>query len=142
MTEPRHGNYREHVSYSQAHLRLKVNRGRADQYECTSCSGPAREWAYMGGDPGELREPGDTRWYSLDQSRYSPMCVPCHRRHDRARADGRSISVCPRGHEWNVENTGVRKKRGPGVGLRFCRACHRENSRNRSSRTRTQGVRP
>jgi hypothetical protein len=115
------------VTYSQAHLRLKTDRGRADNYSCVRCQGQAQEWAYMGGCPNELI--GLEKKYSLDQSRYDPMCVPCHRRHDRALADGRSTNVCPRGHEWNTANTGLRKKRGPGVGLRFCKACHRENSR-------------
>lgn len=131
--------YEEVVSYSQAHLRLKTDRGRADQYECVTCGGNAREWAYMGGCPNELRDRVG-KPYSLDQSKYEPMCVSCHRRHDRALADGRSVNECPRGHEWNEENTGVRRKRGPGVGLRFCRACHRENSRNRDRRREARNV--
>lgn len=124
--------YRENVSYSQAHLRLKKDRGRPDGFACSQCGDRAREWAYMGGDPEELSEHG--RRYSLDQSRYSPLCVSCHRRHDRALADGRSTDVCPRGHVWTPENTGVRIKRSRSVGLRFCKACHRENSREYRSR--------
>jgi hypothetical protein len=124
---PVRGDYRQAVSYAQAHLRLKVDRGRPISYACINCGDRAREWAYMGGDPDELVEGG--RRYSLDQDRYRPMCFTCHRRHDRALADGRPVDVCPRGHVWDAENTGVRRKRTPGTGLRFCRACHRENSR-------------
>ena len=122
---PRRRQYREIVSYSQAHLRLKTDRGRPDERRCR-CGDIAREWAYMGGDPDELEEDGRT--YSTDQSLYEPMCFPCHRRHDQTRADGRSVDVCPRGHLW-AENEGVRVKRAPNTGLRFCRACNRENAR-------------
>lgn len=117
--------YRPVVGYDQAHLRIKKDRGRPSWYACVSCGQQAEEWAYMGGCPNELIE--EHKRYSLDQSRYKPMCIVCHRRHDRAAADGRSSDVCPRGHSW-AENTGVRVKRAPGVGLRFCKACHRENA--------------
>lgn len=125
---PARHSYLPLVSYSQAHLRLKTDRGRADGHACIQCGHQAFDWAYMGGCPNELVD-DRARTYSLDQLRYSPMCKPCHLRHDRALADGRSVEVCPRGHEWTVENTGLRKKRSSGVGLRFCKACHRENSR-------------
>lgn len=115
------------VTYSQAHLRLKTDRGRASNYSCIRCQEQAQEWAYMGGCPKELT--GLDKKYSLDQSRYQPMCVPCHRRHDRALADGRSMNVCPKGHEWNAENTGIRIKRAATTGLRFCKACNREHAR-------------
>lgn len=116
--------YRPIVGYEQAHLRLKNDRGRASEYSCTSCGQQAREWAYMGGCPNEITDGRSV--YSLDQSRYEPMCIVCHRRHDRAASDGRPVEVCPRGHSW-ADNTGIRKKRSHGVGLRFCKACHREN---------------
>lgn len=118
--------YRPVASYAQAHLRLKTDRGRPLERACVQCGDPAREWAYMGGDPDELTERG--RAYSLDQSLYAPMCTPCHRRHDRALADGRSIDVCPRGHLWS-ENEGIRVKRTGSTGLRFCRACNNEGAR-------------
>lgn len=123
---PVHGNTRAVVSYSQAHLRLKRDLGRPSEYACTQCGDPAREWAYMGGAADERTEDGLP--YSLDQSLYEPMCMPCHRRHDRALADGRSIDVCPKGHPWS-ENEGIRVKRSRGTGLRFCLACHRASTR-------------
>lgn len=119
---PRRHDYREQVSYAQAHLRLKTDRGRPDRHECIECGGGAREWAYMGGCPSELSENGKA--FSLDQSRYEPMCVSCHRRQDRALADGRTIDVCPQGHPWDAANTGIRVKRSKNTGLRFCRACN------------------
>lgn len=122
----RRGQYAPAVSYSQAHLRLKADRGPARTHACSSCGKVAREWAYMGGDPAELVG-DDGRRYSLDQSLYTPMCFPCHRRHDRAVADGRTVDVCPRGHSW-AENTGIRRSRTQSTGLRFCKACHRENA--------------
>lgn len=115
------------VSYEQAHLRLKVDRGRPDSMACVNCGDTARHWAYLGGDADELRSP-EGRLYSLDQDRYAPMCVPCHFRKDRADADGRPVDVCPRGHEWNEANTGIRRKRSPSTGLRFCRACNRQHT--------------
>lgn len=126
---PRRAEYQETVSYSQAHLRLKNDRGPAALHLCVKCGNQAQEWAYMGGCPNERIDLG--KRFTTDQTRYRPMCVSCHRRHDRALADGRSINTCPRGHEWNVENTGIRKSRGPSTGFRFCKACHRENSRKR-----------
>lgn len=124
MSPARH-DYQPVVGYEQAHLRLKTDRGRPSNYACTSCGELAREWAYMGGCPNELTE--GRSLYTLDQSRYEPMCIPCHRRHDRAAADGRSVEVCPRGHLW-AENEGIRIKRAPSTGLRFCKACNRENT--------------
>lgn len=129
--------YQPVVSYTQAHLRLKTDRGRPSHYACTSCGNPAREWAYMGGCPNELFDRG--MQYSLDQSRYEPMCYPCHRRHDRALKDGRSVDECPRGHSW-AENESLRVKRGASTGLRFCRACHREQSAERRARLKEQAA--
>lgn len=125
---PRRADYMEVVSYSQAHLRLKNDRGRPDNHMCALCGAQAREWAYMGDCPNQLIDERGIP-YSLDQARYEPMCFICHRRHDRALADGRDMSVCPRGHEWNNENTGIRVKRTAGAGIRYCKACHRENTR-------------
>lgn len=116
------------VTYSQAHLRLKVDRGRAADYPCLTCAKPAREWAYLGGDPLELTDPKSGCVYSLDQSRYAAMCRNCHKRRDRALADGRSVDVCPRGHRW-AENEIVRPVRQVrSGGARYCRTCHREET--------------
>lgn len=123
---PRRAQYAESVSYSQAHLRLKNDRGRAAEHACTACGDRAAHWAYMGGDPDELDWNG--RKYSTDQSRYEPMCAPCHNRHDRARADGRSVAVCPKGHPWSVYEA-LRIQRSGSTGIRYCRACHRESAR-------------
>lgn len=128
--------YRAEVSYSQAHLRLKTDRGRPNLLNCVSCKGPANEWAYMGGDPDELTNSRGMK-YSLNQDLYEPMCIACHRRHDRALSDGRSIEVCANGHLWK-ENLGVRIKRVARTGLRFCKACNRENTRRYRLNTRNE----
>lgn len=136
MSPARH-DYSEVVTYSQAHLRLKKDKGRPAHYACVTCGETAHEWAYMGGCPNEIDD-GVHGKYSVDQDRYQPMCRPCHRRHDRASADGRSVDVCPKGHEWNAANTGLRVKRSASTGLRFCRACGRDSTRRwrlRNSRT-------
>lgn len=132
---PRRHDYSEVVSYEQAHLRLKTDLGRPTQYNCIECGGQAKEWSYMGGCPDELLD-RKGRPYSLDQSRYEPMCVSCHRRRDIALREGRTVDVCSRGHEWNAENTGIRVKRGPSSGIRYCRACNREAIRDRRARLR------
>lgn len=122
-----HGNRRSTVSYSQAHLRLKLDRGRPSLFACISCGEGAHEWSYMGGDANELTNSRGMA-YSLNQDLYEPMCVACHRRQDRALADGRLLDVCPSGHPWK-ENTGIRIKRTKYTGLRFCKACNRANTR-------------
>ena len=115
------------VSYSQAHLRLKIDRGRPSLYECISCGECAHEWSYMGGDASELTNSRGMA-YSLKQNLYQPMCVTCHRRQDRALIDGRPIAVCPSGHLW-AENLGIRIKRTARTGIRFCKACNRNRTR-------------
>lgn len=111
------------VSYSQAHLRVKVERGRAAGFDCIACGGGAQEWAYQGGDLAEVTDDLG-RTYSLTSRYYAPMCVTCHRRMDRAKADGRPITVCAGGHEWNEANTGRRRNGG----RRWCRVCSRERT--------------
>lgn len=70
------------ASYENVHLRVKAARGRAADHSCVECSGPAAHWAYDHADPDERRDA--TGPYSLDVSRYQPMCVLCHKRMDMA----------------------------------------------------------
>lgn len=73
------------VKYLSAHDRIRRVRGAAKSHACVDCGGPAREWSYDGGDPAQLIEilRGTRLAYSLDVSRYSPRCKPCHCRFDR-----------------------------------------------------------
>ena len=68
------------VTYATAHDRVARARGKASTYRCEVCDRPARDWAYTYTDPEEIVEDG--RPYSLDVSRYAPMCKSCHRLHD------------------------------------------------------------
>lgn len=66
------------LTYSGLHQRLRSQRGPAKDLNC-ECGEPARQWAYLGGCPQEIRESGGKRRvYSLDLNRYAPLCVSCH----------------------------------------------------------------
>lgn len=70
------------IKYRAAHERLRVERGRAADYECTDCGRPAAHWSYNHTDPDELTEKG---WpFSPSPEHYSPRCVPCHKTFDLA----------------------------------------------------------
>ena len=71
-------------TYEGMHKRLMYDRGKASAYKCVDCGETAREWSYDGGCPNELRSEKEGRIlvYSVDQKRYSPRCVSCHRRKD------------------------------------------------------------
>jgi hypothetical protein len=60
------------AKYLARHARVRTVRGKATEYECSSCGTQiAREWAQVhGGDP-------------FDVMAYQPMCIPCHRDYDR-----------------------------------------------------------
>jgi hypothetical protein len=72
------------VSYYAVHARLHRRYGPATAHPCRMCSAPACDWAYDHGDPNEQRGE-DGLVYSLDLTRYMPVCRPCHRKLD---ADG------------------------------------------------------
>lgn len=73
----------DQIGVAQAHARVVQARGRADSYPCQHCDGEAREWAYDHQDPDEV--PSSEGPYSLDVSRYMPLCVRCHRQFDLGR---------------------------------------------------------
>lgn len=100
------------IGYAAVHVRLAKDRGRAADFPCDACGQQAREWAYDHTDPDELTGPcgypGDEAVYSLDQSKYRPMCSRCHKdadlRESRRRAgqaEERTCSIpdCGRPHE-------------------------------------------
>lgn len=70
----------EMVSYTGMHARLRYLRGAASAHTCSRCSRQAQHWAYDHSDPAEIVVGG--RVYSLDLTRYVPMCSSCHRRYD------------------------------------------------------------
>ena len=76
------------IGYSAVHERLYRARGAANTHIC-ECGQPAQQWAYDHSDPDpKFSWRRDLRYevpYSLDLSRYVPMCIPCHGKADRAR---------------------------------------------------------
>lgn len=70
------------ITYDGAHKRVTRRRGRADAQWCTTCGGPAREWAYIHGSPVEQIDDKTGKPYSADVDDYMPMCAPCHRHYD------------------------------------------------------------
>lgn len=78
----------EVVGYTTVHERLKSDRGSASSYACADCGNPAQHWSYDHADPNELVDFKLTSRgiaYSLDQNRYQPRCVPCHKIFDLER---------------------------------------------------------
>lgn len=73
-------------SYDGVHKRLHREKGKANTFPCADCGERASEWSYDGGCPDELYETlvKVPVAYSVDQSRYSPRCLKCHRRRDES----------------------------------------------------------
>jgi hypothetical protein len=76
--------------YSRAHRMLRAARGPATDYRCAECGGEAHHWAYDHSDPEQIYGmsggPRPTRAaYSLDHSRYRPLCRRCHALADSGR---------------------------------------------------------
>lgn len=79
------------VTYRTAHERIRIERGRAAEYQCADCDAPAAQWSYDKTDPDELRQPNSNGWsgvtelvYSLDPYRYQPRCLSCHLKFDHS----------------------------------------------------------
>lgn len=68
------------VAYRVAHNRVRSVRGRASDHTCDHCGGQAEHWAYDHSDPQPSVDGGLI--FSNDISRYTPLCLPCHRRLD------------------------------------------------------------
>mgnify|MGYP000845434441 FL=1 len=80
------------IGYGAAHDRVRKLRGRASQYICTECGGPAQQWAYNHRDPDVIRAPMDAllgagMLYSADPAFYQPMCKRCHSAFDAKHRD-------------------------------------------------------
>ena len=81
------------VSYQAAHTRIRKARGSASTHGCAHCGAPAQQWAYDGTDPKPNTQTvnGSTVTYSPEPHRYTPLCVPCHKRFDN---EMREASTC------------------------------------------------
>lgn len=75
--------------YLAVHKRVARMRGSAKTHTC-QCGASASQWAYDNADPEVVTAThlGYRARYSLDESHYVAMCVPCHVAFDReARLD-------------------------------------------------------
>ena len=93
---PTVGHRKEVVRYESAHARVSTAKGSASEHPCRECGETAAEWAYLGGCPDEITEDAVRHYglrYSLDVSRYVPMCVRCHRRFDHRETQNRAAAL-------------------------------------------------
>lgn len=73
-------------SYKAAHKRLARRRGPARNHPCAQgCGRAAVHWAYDYSDFEPMQCPETGSLYSIDVSRYVPMCGFCHKRLDGGR---------------------------------------------------------
>jgi hypothetical protein len=79
-TQPPPRRRRGEVSYATAHARMRQDRGKAAEHQCRHCDQRAEQWAYDWTDPNEIASFNGP--YSLDQSKYLPLCRACHERFD------------------------------------------------------------
>lgn len=88
------------ATYNAVHLRLRKARGKARDQVCKNCGAQAEHWSYDYSEANPKRDP-DRGPYSLDLSRYRPLCQPCHRRFDaeQTRTKGCSVKGCERPHK-------------------------------------------
>jgi hypothetical protein len=61
------------LEYQRNHVRVRRTFGKASEYDCYVCSGPARDWAWH----------WKTHSDPADPESYFPMCVRCHCAYDR-----------------------------------------------------------
>lgn len=97
----RHGDPRAGVpigaagaSHRSARRRIRTQRGPATDQSC-ACGAPAVGWFYDGTDPDERTDSRGHR-YSLDPSRYRPLCRSCRPRaasRRKARAGMAAVDV-------------------------------------------------
>jgi hypothetical protein len=90
---------------------------------------PADEWALSGDDPADLTAPGTGFRYSIDLTRYRPLCRSCHRRLDNWDAK----TVCRHGHVITPETTYTI----PSTGGRVCLTCKRDAVARHRKKLRT-----
>ncbi len=71
------------VGYVAAHDRVRSARGLASDFGCSGagCDRQSRDWAYVSGSESDDQARTDElgRKFSLDVSRYVPLCRPCHK---------------------------------------------------------------
>lgn len=110
------------LGYSNAHHRVRQERGRAINQVCEHCGGTAAEWAYNHNDPHEKLEYREGCTFPCEYSEspefYVPLCASCHRTFD---------------FEWRLKHGQYRKL----WAHMECPTCHQPPGRR--CRTRNSG---
>jgi hypothetical protein len=75
------------AGYLGVHHRLRKVRGYAGEHPCQHCEDRADQWAYDHTDRDERQDPRRGP-YSLDLTRYIPLCISCHKKFDLAWRNG------------------------------------------------------
>lgn len=80
--------YAKPCSYEAAHRRVQTARGKASDWRCAKCGGPAEQWAYLGDSPREIRAAREymrdgrkrtvTLSWSPDPADYVALCALDH----------------------------------------------------------------
>ncbi len=90
LDDPIRDGLQNYCDFAAAHVRVTTLWGKASQYPCIECGGPARDWAYDGTDPTELLGTGVAGGSLMRYSRfpefYMPMCRKCHHGRDKGAA--------------------------------------------------------
>jgi hypothetical protein len=77
--------YRDMVSYSGVHQRVRFAKGNAYSHKCQHCGKTAQHWSWNHlGDWVEGDSNGSLLRYSLDVDAYIPLCAKCHKAFDKA----------------------------------------------------------
>ena len=71
------------IAYSTMHSRLKKYRGKASEFACVDCGGPAYDWSYVHGCPDEITDGRGLAWCPHLEC-YRPRDKVCHKAYDKA----------------------------------------------------------
>lgn len=81
-----HRNWAEVPTYHGMHIRVRRVRGKASEYTCVDCGGPAEDWSWVHGCPDAVEQNinGYTVTYCAHLDCFAPRDKKCHRRYDAA----------------------------------------------------------
>ena len=81
------------LEYIRFHELIRQNFGKATEYECIQCDGPASEWAWQHGENPRLLVS------------YEPMCYVCHRLYDPTPEKSAKLSASLIGNTHTLGST-------------------------------------
>lgn len=73
-------------NYEYVHVLLRNTRGRAREYDCVDCDGPAAHWSLSAYAEDILYQEGtsdDGKAFSQNLEDYEPRCRKCHSAYDK-----------------------------------------------------------